>query len=31
MKQNEHNTGTVNAGDNQKEMASKDDCGKDTA
>ena len=28
--QNEHNTETVNAGDNQKEMAPKDDCGKDT-
>ena len=29
--QNEHDTETVNAGDNQKEMAPKDDCGKDTA
>ena len=31
MNQNEHNAETVNAGDNQKEMAPKDDHGKDTA
>ena len=28
--QNEHNAKAVNTGDNQKEMAPKDDCGKDT-
>ena len=31
VNQNEHNAETVNAGDNQKETAPKDDCGKDTA
>ena len=31
VNQNEHNAETMNAGDNQKEMAPKDDCGQDTA
>ena len=30
VNQNEHNTETVNAGDNQKEMTPKDDCGEET-
>ena len=31
MNQSEHSTARVNAGNNQKEMAPKDDHGKDTA